>query len=179
MLRMSPRCRMSCTCSVSFRYSTCRLPSANTPKPSAANAAIDVRIVAIFLSRRERGLHRRLRGVLVFDDLAEHVVLLELAAWRFLHEERASATMPPGCRARRTPTASPRVPPAMVGERAMTDEQRAQSCRAPAGPRFIDRRHAGADADRVVVGEQRRVHRDVVGLGDAGEADAPEQHERR
>ena len=63
----------------------CRLPSANSPNPSAANAAIDVRIVAIFLSRRERGLHRRLRGVLVFDDLAEHVVLLELPAWRFLH----------------------------------------------------------------------------------------------
>ena len=31
-----------------------------------------------------------------------------------------------------------------------------------------DRRHPGADADRVVVGDQRRVHRDVVGLGDAG-----------
>ncbi len=41
-----------------------------------------------------------------------------------------------------------------------------------------ERRHPGPDADRVVVGEQRRVHRDVARLGDAGQADEPEEDER-
>ena len=41
----------------------------------------------------------------------------------------------------------------------------------------VERRHPRADADRVVVGDQRLVHRDRVGLGDAGEEARPEQHE--
>ena len=40
------------------------------------------------------------------------------------------------------------------------------------------RRHPGADADRVVVGDQRLVHRDAVRLGDAGREARPEEHER-
>ena len=61
----------------------------------------------------ERGLHRRLRGVLVLDHLAEHVVLLVLAARRLLDEERERRRRSrPGCRARRTPSASLRSPPA-------------------------------------------------------------------
>ncbi len=59
-----------------------------SPKPSAQNATITVRIVRILLQSRERGLHRDRRGLLVLDHLAEHVVLLELPAGRFLHEER-------------------------------------------------------------------------------------------
>ncbi len=36
----------------------------------------------------ERGLHRRLRRVLVLDDLAEHVVFLELPAGGSFNDER-------------------------------------------------------------------------------------------
>ena len=57
------------------------------------------------------------------------------------------------------------------------DEQRAEVAQDLLAE-VHDRRDARPHPDGVVVGEQRRVHRDVVGPRDPGEADAPEQHER-
>ncbi len=127
------------------------------------------------LQPRERGFHRDGRGVLVLDDLAEHVLLLELPAWRFLHEEGEhrddhdrDAEDVPGP----APAFGSTGPRRDRGDEDRTGD--ADAVRA----HVHDRRHPGADADRVVVGEQRLMHRDAVRLGDAGPEPRPEEHER-
>ena len=66
----------------------------------------------------ERGFHRRLGRVLVLDDLAEHVLLLVLAARRLLQQEhRTGRGSRPVSRARRTPSASPRRRPPRLRSR--------------------------------------------------------------
>ncbi len=51
-------------------------------------------MVATFFKPGERGLHRRLGRVLVLDDLAEHVLLLELSPRRFLEREDRDREQP-------------------------------------------------------------------------------------
>ena len=172
---MKPRRRMSVTCSVSFRYSTCSAPRANTPKPSAANAATDVRMVATFFNRANAASIDGCVGVFVLDDLAEHVLLLVLAPGRLVQEEHRDREEPA-----RYAEHEERPPPAFDaagpgGDRA--DDDRAQVAEHLLAD--VHRgRHPGAHADGVVVGEQRLVHREVVRLGHAGQAEQPEQHER-
>ena len=79
--------------------------------------------------------------------------------------------MPSTIHAQRQPSG----PPAQTAMRA--DEHRAREAEAVAD-HVVERRHPGAHADRVVVGDQRLVHRNRVRLGDAGEEPRPEQHER-
>ena len=127
------------------------------------------------LQPREGGFHRRLRRVLVLDDLAEHVLLLVLSARRFAQgesresEERA-----------RDPEHEECPPPAFDPARPRGD--RAHGDRAEVPEDLLSdihhRRHPGADTDWIVVGEQRLVHGDVVGLGHAGQAQRPEEYER-
>ena len=54
----------------------------------AENATMTVLSVRICQRRGERGLDRDRRRLLVLDDLAEHVLLLELAARRLPQLER-------------------------------------------------------------------------------------------
>ena len=134
-----------------------------------------MRIVEIFRSARERVLHRRLGRFGVFDDLAEHILLLELPTRRLVHEERDDAEDQAGnaeeheCAAPAFGAADPHC--------NEPDEQRAEVA-DDLGADIDHARHPGADADGVVVGEQRRLHGDVARLGDAREADRPEEHER-
>ena len=148
----------------------------NRPKPERAERDEHGADRADLLEPGERRLHRDRRRLLVLDDLAEHVLLLELAARRLLHEERerarrATTGMPRMNQAQRQPSA----PPAHV---AIAATSTGLASPMPCAAHVHDRRHPGADADRVVVGDQRLVHRDAVRLGDAGREARPEQHER-
>ena len=84
------------------------------------------------------------------------------------------ATMTTGIPSRNHAHRQPSVPPAQV---AMAAHRTGLASPMPCAPMFItaDMR---ADTDRVVVGDQRLVHRDAVRLGDAGREAGPEQHER-
>ena len=80
--------------------------------------------------------------------------------------------MPRTTKAQRQPSAPPAI------RRDHTHEYRTQVAEH-LRPDVHHRRHAGANPDRVVVGNQRRVDRDVVGLGNPREAHHPEKDERR
>ena len=79
--------------------------------------------------------------------------------------------------AEHVPGPAPPFGAARPSRRCRADEHRAGEAEA-VPDHVVERRHAGAHADRVVVGDQRVVHRDRVGLGDAGGEPGPEQHER-
>ena len=80
---------------------------------SAQNAIKTVRIVLIFFSRANAASSRSAR-FLFLDDLAEHVLLLELTPRWFLHEEGADGHdrhgVPRAYQAQRQPSAPPAQP---------------------------------------------------------------------
>ena len=81
----------------------------NRPKPIAANARITGLERADLPEPGERRFDRDRRRLLVLDDLAEHVLLLELAAGRFRGDGTRGTRRPrPGCRGGRTASASRR-----------------------------------------------------------------------
>ena len=175
-LRISPRCSTSVTCRLSSRYSDSSAGWLNRPNPSAQNADEHGADRADPLDAGEGGLHRDRRRLRVLDQLAEHVLLLELPAGWFLHEEREDRDDD-----HRDPEDEPCPAPALdtagPGSRSPRPQTGLQS--ADAVRAHVDHgRHPGADADRVVVGDQRLVHRDAVRLGDPGGEPGPEQHER-
>ena len=129
----------------------------NSPKPSAANATSTVLSVRICHEPGERGLDRDRRRLRVLDDLAEHVLLLELAAGRLracgTRGARAIAT---GMPSRKNAQRQPSSPPASAAMPATTTGLSTPTKRPPMRQPRVD---APADADRVGVGDQRPVHR--------------------
>ena len=174
-LRMSPRSSRSVTCSVSSQVERLERGMLNRPNPSAQNAHEHGADRADPLEPGERGFHRDRRRLLVLDHLAEHVLLLELAARRLLHEEGQERDED-----HRDAEDEPRPAPTLHAAGPGRDRGAQHGAGEPDAVRAHahHRRHSGADADRVVVGDQRLVHRDAVRLGDPGREPGPEQHER-
>ena len=148
---------------------------AEQPEPEGAEADEHGADGADALDAGERRLHRDRRRLLVFEDLAEDVLLLELTARWFLHPEREQRHEHDG-----NAEQEPGPAPALDAARPRRDRRADHGADEPdAVAAHVDGgRHPGADADRVVVGDQRLVDGDAVGLGDAGGEAGPEQHER-
>ena len=129
---------------------TCRLPSAKRPKPSAANAAIDERIVAIFFSRANAA---SIDGCAGFSSSMTSPSTSSFSYWPrggSLHEERDDGDD-------RGRDAEHEERPAPAFGAAGPRRDRADEHRAEVAEHLLaevhDRRHPGADADRVVVGD--------------------------
>ena len=84
-----------------------------SPKPSAQKATSTVRMVRMRLIR-ERRLHRDRRRLHVLDELAEHVLLLELARGGSRMKNAAAATTSTGTPSTKNAHRHPSSPPAQV-----------------------------------------------------------------
>ena len=149
----------------------------NRPKPMAANAMITVLSVRICHSRANAASTEIGAGLLVLDDLAEHVLLLELAAWRLLQPEREDASDRRRDAEQQEGHRQPSSPPASA---AMPADERRAECRRRRAAGHRSRR-ADPPADRRS-GRCRRsceaVDRDRAGLRHADAEAGPEQLER-
>ncbi len=131
--------------------------------------------VRICQRRGERGLDRDGRRLLVLDDLAEHILLLELTSGRLPQPEREHRDH----RHRDAEQQERPAPPVVAAHRGRDPRddhraQRADQARAHRQPR-VD---APARADRIRVADHRSLDRDRIRLGDADTEPREEQLER-
>ena len=146
-----------------------------SPKPSAAEGDQSQVDRADLLEPGEHGLHRHRRRPGV-DDLAEHVLHLELASGRLRAcAGRRRRGRAPGCprmkNAQRQPSSPPAtvaMPPTSAGLMAPISRPRAE----------VGGAEPAADADGIGVGDQRRMDRRVRGLGHPDPQAGEEEGER-
>ena len=144
---------------------TAGCPSANSPKPSAANAAIAERIVAIFFNRVNAA---SIDGCAGCSSSMTSPSTSSFSYWprggSFIRNARPATSSGGDAEHHERPAPPLGGAVSVVGEGGDdADEQRAEVAEHLLAE-VHDRRHPRPDPDRVVVGDQRRVHRDVVGL---------------